>query len=86
LEDVEFNLCPRSAHPTLAHLLVASDYNLVKVEMSHAVAVAVAVVSCQLQLQLQLPIAQALKLEDKLEGATNFRGTHLYMFKSVSLS
>jgi hypothetical protein len=38
--------------------------------------VAVAVASCQ------LPVAQTLRLEDKLDGATNFRGMHLYMFPS----
>jgi hypothetical protein len=41
-----------------------------------AVAIAVAVASRQ----LQLPIVQTLRLEDKLDGATNFRGMHLYMF------
>jgi hypothetical protein len=57
--------------------------------------ITVAVSSHQLQLtvtiavssrQFQLPVAQTLILEDKLDGATNFRGMHLYMFTSYIIS
>jgi hypothetical protein len=42
---------------------VVSDYNLVKVEIFHYIC------SCN----CQLPVAQTLRLEDTLDGATNFR-------------
>jgi hypothetical protein len=45
---------------------------------SYSMRFSVAVVSRQ----LQLPVAQILRLENKLDGATNFRGMHLYMFPS----
>jgi hypothetical protein len=38
-----------------------------------AVIVAVAVASCQSS------VAQTLRLENKLDGATNFKGMHLYI-------
>jgi hypothetical protein len=44
------------------------------------------IASCSCSCNCQFPVAQALRLEDKLDGATNFRGMHLYMFKIVSLS
>jgi hypothetical protein len=53
------------------------------------VAVAVSSCSCSFQIQLQFPftsgqfpVAKSLRLEGKLNGATNLRDMHLYMFPS----